>query len=548
VKADGTVWGWGANTYGQLGDGTTTSKLTPVQAFGLTDVTDVAAGFQHSLALKQDGTVWAWGINGNGQIGNSEVSNLGNTANQTTPQKIEGLTGVKAIAAGINHSFALTQDGAIWAWGYNDGGQLGDNTKVSVWKPKKVSPEGVTFVAVSSGVNHSLALDDQKNVWAWGTNNHGQFGDGTYNSKGVPTKIADLTGVTAIEAGFGYSVVLKEDGTVWACGLNDGGQLGNWYREMVTKPYQVAGLTGITEISANKYRRPGHSLAVKNDGTVWLFGSNEFGQLGDGTTALRHEPVRVGSIVTNAVSVSAGGDFSLAVKDDGTVLSWGKNNVGQLGDGTTANHSNAISPQGFESGVTLSATANGLTEMQLSWDYTGTTAVDKYVLKRGNTIIYSASGQAALGNKTFTDTGKSTYTFGLTVGTSYTYTLEAYDSLGSLISTKSVTASTEEIALPVPGATNVKVSAGYQHSLVLRSDGTVWSWGANAYGQLGDGTLTTKNISNQVGGLTHITDVAAGHQHSLALKDDGTVWAWGLNTYGQLGDGTTVNKLLPIQE
>ena len=151
LKNDGTVWAWGRNDFGELGNGTTTSRYTPVQVKGLTNVVAIAAGYDHSLALRSDGTVWAWGLNGNGQLGD------GTTTNRTTPVQVKGLTNVVAIAAGVYHSLAIRSDGTVWTWGYNTYGQLGDGTTTNKTTPVQV--KGLTnVVAIAAGVYHSLAL------------------------------------------------------------------------------------------------------------------------------------------------------------------------------------------------------------------------------------------------------------------------------------------------------------------------------------------------------------------------------------------------------
>jgi YD repeat-containing protein len=285
LKENGTVWAWGNNEDGRLGDGTTTSRSAPVQVSGLTGATAIAVGAYHSLALKSDGTVWAWGYNASGQLGD------GTTTNRSTPVQVSGLTGVTAIAAGLYHSLALKPGGTVWGWGYNALGQLGDGTTINRSTPVQVS--GLTSVtAIKGGYIHSLALKSDGTVWAWGYNNYGQLGDGTTTNRSTPVQVSGLTGITVIAAAVYHNLALKPDGTVRAWGNNSFGQLGDGTTTTRSTPVQVSGLTGVTAIAVGLY----HNLALKPDGTVRAWGYNYYGQLGDGTTTNRITPVQVSGL------------------------------------------------------------------------------------------------------------------------------------------------------------------------------------------------------------------------------------------------------------
>jgi len=220
LKSDGTVWAWGYNYNGELGDGTRTIRQTPVQVLNLTNVKAVAGGYNHNLAIKNDGTVWAWGANHYGQLGD------GTTTDRNTPVQVSGLTGVIAVAGGADHSLALKGDGTVWAWGENDSGQLGDGTATDRLTPVQVTGlSGV--VSIGAGSMHSVALRGDGTVWAWGENNWGQLGDGTSTiQKLTPVKVSCPTGIQSIAVGAAFSLALRGDGTVWAWGDNGGWQLG----------------------------------------------------------------------------------------------------------------------------------------------------------------------------------------------------------------------------------------------------------------------------------------------------------------------------------
>jgi alpha-tubulin suppressor-like RCC1 family protein len=338
VQSDGSLWAWGDNNRGQLGDGTTTDRYIPIQV--MSGVTAVTAGTQHSLALKSDGTLWVWGANYSGQLGD------GSTTDRHTP--IQVLSGVTGMAAGGGHSLALKSDGTLWAWGDNGYGQLGDGTTMHRYTPVQVL-SGVK--AVMAGLWHSFALKSDGTLWTWGANYSGQLGDGSTTDRYIPIQV--LSGVTDVAAGYGHSLALKSDGTLWAWGLNISGHLGDGSKTDRYIPIQV--LIEVTDVAAGTW----HSLALKSDGTLWAWGSNYRGQLGDGGSRTdRYVP----QVMTGVSALATGGEYSLALKSDGTLWAWGSNDNGQLGDGTTTDQPTPIQvqlPVLSEFIVSLSVTGSG---------------------------------------------------------------------------------------------------------------------------------------------------------------------------------------------
>ena len=287
IKSDGTVWAWGNNGDGQLGDGTATNRSTPIQVNDLVDVTTIDGGASHSLALKSDGTVWAWGNNGYGQLGN------GATTNKAIPVQVNNLGSVIAIAGGDYHSLALKSDGTVWAWGRNGDGQLGDGTTTNRTTPVQVSNLS-DVVAIARGWVHGLALKSDGTVWTWGDNGSGQLGDGTTTNKTTPVKVNNLSSITAITGGGDYTVALKSDGTIWLSGEYEWDYYENngtayWTYWYVTTPKLISEITNVTAIAGGWQ----HIICLKSDGTVWSWGVNWYGQLGDGTTTDRSTPVQV---------------------------------------------------------------------------------------------------------------------------------------------------------------------------------------------------------------------------------------------------------------
>ncbi|MBL9191582.1 MAG: fibronectin type III domain-containing protein [Opitutaceae bacterium] len=532
LRADGTVWAWGLNTNGQLGDSSTTNREAPVAVSALTGVAAVSAGASHSLALKTDGTVRAWGLNTNGRLGD------GTTTQRTSPVAVSTITGITAVAAGGSHSLALKSDGTVWAWGLNTNGQLGDGSTTQRTSPVQIASfTGV--IAIAAGTSHSLALKSDGTVWAWGLNTNGRLGDGTTTQRTSPVQVSTITSITAIAAGGSHSMALKSDGTVWNWGLNSNGQLGDGTTTQRTSPVQIGSFGSVASIGAGNT----HSLAVKSDGTTWSWGLNSNSQLGDGTTTQRTAPVQVPSL-TIGLKVAAGGTHSLVLTTSGTVVALGNDASGQLGDGVATN----LRPKLIQSGTFIDV-------LKVAAGTSHTVA-----LREGGTVWtwgLNTNGQLGDGSTTLrvlpvqvttlttvtaVAAGASHSLAAKADGTAWAWGLNTNGQLGD----NSTTQRTSPVQVSTLTGTTA-VAAGGSHSLALKSDGTVRSWGLNTNGQLGDASTTQRLVPVSVATLTGITAVAAGGSHSLALKSDGTVWSWGLNTNGQLGDASTTQRTSPVQ-
>ncbi|MGE5370671.1 MAG: S-layer homology domain-containing protein [Solirubrobacterales bacterium] len=359
LPANGQVWAWGANTVGQLGDTGTSDRTTPRAVAALmggghlNQAISVCAGPNHGLAVNSDGSVYAWGKADSGQLGNGTdtLSYLRNPIKVLGPGGSGFLTDIQSVAAGAEHSLALKYDGTVWAWGANTYGQLGDGSINGSSYPVQVrNPAGTGplthVVALAAGDFHSLALLDDGTVLSWGYNPFGQLGNNDSGTdKLLPVQVLQtgavpLTGVKTIASGYAHGLALKSDGSIWAWGYNFEGALGNGgvTGSQVANP--VSGATGTYVAIAAGY---GHSLALRDDNTVWAWGSNGSGQLGlSNTTAGYYTPQQVrddsgSTYLTGILSIAAGGSHSLAAKADGTVFAWGENANGAAGNNSTTN-------------------------------------------------------------------------------------------------------------------------------------------------------------------------------------------------------------------
>ena len=329
IKSDGSLWAWGSNEFGQLGDGTTVDKYVPVKI--MDDVMSVSAGGVHSTAIKSDGSLWVWGGNQYGQLGDSS------TEDRHIPMQI--LNDVSFVDAGERQTAVIKKDGNLWMWGSNEYGQLGDGTTVDKRDPAKIL-EGVN--TVSTSYNNTMAVKLDGSLWAWGRNEYGQLGDGsrtvlgyddkwnqieiTNYDKHSPVKIMD--NVSFVSVGRYHSMAVKTDNSLWAWGWNSRGQLGDGTNRNQNTPMKI--MDGVSYISASGFS----SMAIMTDGSMWAWGDGRFinSDNASGTDNLVYYSRIPINFMEGVVQISCG-SHKMALKTDGSLSTWGLNLHGQLGDG-----------------------------------------------------------------------------------------------------------------------------------------------------------------------------------------------------------------------
>ncbi len=368
LKTDGSLWAVGLNDKGQLGNAVSdpdadSRELNPVQV--MDGVKQVSSGQSHTMIVKKNGTLWAVGDNECGQLGDAS------TINKSTPVQVKiaggaAMTEVDQVSAGYYHTLILKKNGSLWAVGDNEYGQLGDGTVNDTSTPvavRETTPDGdvtqpmAEVKQVSAGGLHTIIVKENGDLWAVGNNGFGKLGDGSTDDKQFPVQVmidADnpMTNVAQVSTGAHYTMILKENGDLWAVGQNDNGQLGDGQGRVGSKevnPVQVktaegAAMTGIAQVSAGL----GHTMILKENGDLWAVGQNNFGQLGDGSTDERLNPVQVktagGAAMTNVAQVSAGLKHTMILKTNGTLWAVGNNKDGQLGNGKSGDDVKEVIP------------------------------------------------------------------------------------------------------------------------------------------------------------------------------------------------------------
>lgn len=542
LKEDGTVWAWGDNTYGQLGNGTYTSSTYPVRVKGLNGITKIEAGGYHNFAYKTGGYIYVWGRGDRGQLGRG-------TSNYNTPSTIGGDR--SNFSAGLMHSIIADQN-SVYVFGDNSAKQLGNTVSGSYTSSptKVVLPSSFNYSDIQSvgagynktffttdaeegvyplngvlfgfgegisdnlkiierdksdykrkfaiGRNHAISYllgtgnDNSNSAFVMGTNEYGEQGNGNISSNNTMGWTSSLSMYTDLAAGDGFTIGLKPDGTVYSWGKTF---------------YSAAQMAGTLTYSVNHTKIPvsnikaiaaGDNFAIFLDssGNMWGLGKNDKGQLGNGTTNNATTPVKVTEREINedttAIKVAVGTNHYIALKEDGTVWTWGKNEYGQLGNGTTAEETYPIKVSGL----------SGITDV-----------------KAGNGFCLALKSD----------------------GTLWAWGKNDYGQLGNGTKVNS--------SVPVKVNTNKQVkaiSAGYEHCLMVTTEKLAYAWGRGDSYRLCNLSTTDKNVPELIPNLTYLADVAAGYNHSVLLKQDGTVYTCGDNSYNKLGGNRNGNRQKPV--
>jgi alpha-tubulin suppressor-like RCC1 family protein len=585
LATTGATYCWGRNDNGQLGDGTGVSRLLPAAVSGGLTFTHVSAGERHTCGVTPSGAAYCWGSNYRGQLGIGSYLGW-----RLTPEAVYGGLAFAQISAGRLHTCGLTTAGKAYCWGSNLGFRLGGTygemstlpvTAGSRWRVYAqitaggehtcaVTPAGegycwgdngygqggyapwwedlagiweqpvvggLTFTEIHAGAFHTCGMTTSGKAYCWGDDVNGQLGAGGGGRWWEPTAVSGGLSLARISAGNRHNCAVTTEGRAYCWGDNAAGQVGDGTAmNQRTTPTPVAGRFATTSLSAGHM----HTCAVSPARAAHCWGRNNSGQLGDGTTVERHAPTLVQDPHVFS-QISASYDHSCGLTSAGRAYCWGLNDKGQLGNGTTAGSSLPTAVAGGHSFSqihvgyrhTCALTPSGQAYCW-GWNTYGQLGDGSTMDRLDPTMVnLPAVAQLSTGNL---------HTCALTPsGEAYCWGYNSDGQLGDLTTTQRPT--------PMPvygGRVFTQLSAGVYHSCGVTASGAAYCWGYNAHGQLGDGTSTRRLAPTAVSGGFAFAAITGGGGHTCALAGAGVAYCWGRNSYGELGDGTQTNRLAPM--
>ena len=591
IKTDGTLWSWGGNSSGQLGLNDTINRSSPVQVGTETNwkkLAKTAVSVSHMMAIRNDNTLWYWGNGASGKLGNNTSTSI------SSPVQLGTETNWAVISLSVDNSYAVKTDGTLWSWGLNNFGQLGLNLLTTAHRSSPVQVGTLnTWLDVSAGTSFTMAIQTNNTLWGWGINTNAQIGDGTIINRSSPVQIGTLSTWVSASAGSsntvflqnnGYalttgngvhpgwdidfllnrsspvqigtqsnwsyvsvgahSAAVRTDGTLWTWGLNTSGQLGIGVSTNRSSAVQV----GTDTNWATAYTIGSKTYGIKTNGTLWAWGSNLNGELGQnnfGALAARSSPVQIGTLTWSNVARGTTSDslHVVAIRTDGTLWSWGSNSVGQLGQNDLVSRSSPVQIGTRSDWVSATIGASNTMAVRSDgtlWSWGANTS--NQVLGQNDNINRSSPVQVGT-LSTWVSASLDTNYSVLLQNNGDAYTTALYNNDFALFGVN------RSSPVQVGTLSNwAQVDGGYQYSLAVKQDGTLWGWGYNVLGSIGDRTSTNRSSPVQIGTDTNWSRVSAGYLNSHALKTDGTLWAWGYNGIsGVLGLNDSANRSSPVQ-
>jgi alpha-tubulin suppressor-like RCC1 family protein len=583
IKTDGTLWTWGYNAFGELAKNDLINRSSPVQVGTDTDWIDISS----RGAIKTNGTLWTWGYNADGRIGKSELQtkffNIGDK-HYSVASNFIAVDGKRFVG------YVISNDRKLWSWGSEGSfGELGLNTTFGFRSiPSQIgSSTDWNLVSATNGAasgQHALAIKTGGTLWSWGNNTGGQLGLLTTTHRSNPTQVGVDTNWTHASSGESFSMALRSDGTMWSWGNNATGRLGLSGNAFANRssPVQIGTRSDWTQVSSGQ----SHTLALRSNGTIWTWGGNSVSQLGIGITFNQSSPVQIGSLNTWS-KIATGYQNSYAIKSDGTLWSWGQNNQGNLGIGNTLSNSPGSPVQvgtlsnwkdvyaGMYSAMAIKTDGTlwvwgGNSSYQLGLDdqinrsspvqvgnlsnwTTGSLGAYFSAIINSDSKLYTAGNASYIARIPYDVTDRSSP---VQVGEDTDWRNFVNNQNYSVVQkTNGGVWLLRSFPHQVGGETNWKsFSSGDDKDTAsvpkigIKTDNTLWSWGGNTNGILGNNSVSQPTSPVQVGTLSNWNSLSGIVNNNVtAIKTDGTLWSWGLNSAGQLGLGDTITRSSPTQ-
>jgi alpha-tubulin suppressor-like RCC1 family protein len=525
IRTDGALFGWGTEF---IGDGTNVEKSSPVQ-IGTDSWSMISAGYFHNMGIQVDGSLWAWGNNYFGELGTGY-----NTAYDLYPvRQVEADSWVQ-ISVGSSHAGAIRSDGALFMWGSGLTGRLGDGTVVAKSSPVQIGTS--SWVYVSAGGVHSHAIRTDGGLFSWGNNSWGQLGLNTSAARSSPVQVG-TSSWSIVSAGGSHTMAIRSDAMLFGWGNNASGKIGD--STVVNKSSPVAiGSSSWAVISAGF----SHTVGILSTGELYAWGRNANGELGLNDTADRSSPVQVGT--SSWTAASAGADTTTGILN-GDFYAWGRGMDGRLGTFDDVSRSTPVQVA-MSSGNTFTELYTGLTTTAIIRNdgkmYTiGSNTTNQFTLGR----LTRELSPVKIGNDSWTHVaaGRERSFAIRTDGAMFVWGRD------TIVGYLGLNASNTYAQSPIQLGTDSwsVVGSGNTHTIAIRTDGSLWTWGQGSDGSLGHNNLDNKSSPTQVGTDSwSMISTSMGAQFNIAQKTDGTLWGWGQNFNGEVGDNSTTSRSSPV--
>jgi alpha-tubulin suppressor-like RCC1 family protein len=561
LQSNGTLWSWGYNLYGQLGSNNTNVYISPTQVGSLDSWTQISTGGYNSLALQSNGTLWAWGNNGSGQLGLSDLTN------RSSPVQVGTLSNWTKVVCGHSHTLALQSNGILWGWGDNFYGELGTNDITDRSSPVTISV--FPWKEISGGSYFTIAIQSNGTLWSWGYNAYGQLGSSNITNRSSPVQVGALSTWTKISCGEGQVLALQSNGTLWGWGLNNTNQVVSTNQTNRYSPVQIGTLSNWINVGSNQGRY--HGAVIQSGGILYNWGANSFGNVAS-TFPSQYTYKKIKASNSNVYALNynfntiyqssavdtpiidpkiqwidydVGKFHFIGIRYDGTAWTLGNNSYGQLGQGDTTYRSSLV-------------------KVGVSSNWIKVAAADF-----GSLLINNSNQGWSMGKNDQYQLGLSDNT-NRSYPTQITYTSVLNGSLDdkniSLIGTDgtlwlSGTYNSNYIGTNAWGATQsvprrilservwkfISNNGGYGHNLAIATNGTLWSWGWNGSGQLGNNSSTDAFSAIQIGALSTWAQIFTQRWASYGIQSSAGLWSWGYNFYGSLGLSDQTFRSSPVR-